>query len=125
MAVLISKVVRNVSGERVDDWYAKHKNPPPNTLHSRAAGGASDPKQDKPFGGSTRMSINVSGGQSDITAEPGYDVEREGDGIIKTVTMVVSRESAESGDDFKMKAKRHVGEFTSSESCLCEPRAAQ
>ncbi|KAH7021705.1 hypothetical protein B0J12DRAFT_733321 [Macrophomina phaseolina] len=96
MAVLISKVVRSNSPERVDISYSGGTYTTNHThLSSRVAASAPPiPQQDDVSPGSVRMDTNISGRKSDYSIWPTYCSERDrGDGIVKTVTTVVHSKS--------------------------------
>ncbi|KAH7012786.1 hypothetical protein B0J12DRAFT_747120 [Macrophomina phaseolina] len=98
MAVLISKVVRSSSAERVDDWYSSgHHTANRTELTNRTAVSAPPiPQRHDVFCGSVRMDTNISGRKSDDPIWPTYHGEQDqGEGIVKTVTTVVRSESGD------------------------------
>ncbi|KAH7043773.1 hypothetical protein B0J12DRAFT_671774 [Macrophomina phaseolina] len=102
MAVLISKVVRSSSAERVDEWYSSGNNTANRThlTNRTAVPPATIPLEDDVFRGSAGMDTNIEGKKSD---EPiwstNYGDRDKRDGIVKTVTTVVRHESCEVRDE--------------------------
>ena len=113
MAVLISKVVRSSSVERVDDRYSSANHTSNHTNVNRRTNAWPDmPRPDNVFPRSAGMDTNISGGRVD-----GHQDENKGAGIVKTVTTVVKSDSdAESYEGYQVSTKRLTGDFTSQKS---------
>ncbi|EKG09200.1 restless-like transposase [Macrophomina phaseolina MS6] len=98
MAVLISKVVRSSSAERVDEWYSSGNNTANRThlTNRTAVPPATIPLEDDVFRGSARMDTNIEGKKSDdLIWSTHYGDRDKRDGIVKTVMTVVRHESCE------------------------------
>jgi hypothetical protein len=108
MAVLISKVVRSSSAERVDDEYSSGHRTTNRTNVNRHTNRWPDmPQPDNLFPSSMRMDTNISVGRVD-----GIRDEKKGKGIVKTVTTVVKSDSdGESCEGYQV-----TGDFTSHKS---------
>lgn len=109
MAVLISKVVRSSSVERVDDRSSSgnHTN-----VNRRTNPWPDMSRTDSVFPRSAAMDTNISGGRVD-----GRQDENKGTGIVKTVTTVVKSDSdEESCEGYQVSTKRLTGDFTSQKS---------
>ena len=113
MAVLISKVVRSSSAERVDDGYSSgHHTSNRRNVNRRNNPWPDMPQPDSVFPRSVRMDTNISGGRMD-----GQRDEDKGVGIVKTVTTVVKSDSdGESCEGYQVSTKRLTGDFTSHKS---------
>ncbi|EKG09639.1 transposase-like protein, partial [Macrophomina phaseolina MS6] len=111
MAVLISKVVRSSSAERVDEWYSSGNNTANRThlTNRTAVPPATIPLEDDVFRGSAGMDTNIEGKKSD---EPiwstNYGDRDKRDGIVKTVTTVVRHESCEVRDECSITQERQM-----------------
>jgi hypothetical protein len=89
MAVLISKVVRSSSTERVDDMFSSGIVMSNHTMTNRRANPWPDmPQLDSEFPRSAGMDTKISGGGVDD-----FGAEDKGAGIMKTVTTVVKMDS--------------------------------
>jgi hypothetical protein len=103
MAVLISKVGRNNSTERVDDRFSSGNITFNHTMANRRSNPWPDmPQPDSEFPRTARMDTKISGGRED-----GFGGEDKGAGIVKTVTTVVRLDSdQESCEGYQTSAKR-------------------
>jgi hypothetical protein len=108
MAVLISKVVRSSSVERVDDRYSSGNHTSNHTnVNKRTNPWPDMPQPDSVFPRSGRMKTNISGGRTDGLG----DGDREA-GIMKTVTTVVKSDSdEESCEGHQLSTKNLVTEL--------------
>jgi hypothetical protein len=123
MAELISKVVRSGSVERGDDWHSRSTNHTASRTHTtnRTFAKPTIPQSGSYFGGSVRMNTNISGGRAD-----GPRDEDQGEGIMKTVTMVVQSDVTEdSCEGYQVKTKRLTGDFSSTKSLRADDSASQ
>lgn len=113
MAVLISKVVRSSSGERVDDRQSSANHTSNRTNVNRRTNPWQDtPQSDSVFPRAARMDTNICGGSAD-----GRRDEDKGEGIVMTVTTVVKSDSdQESCEGYQVSTKRLTGDFTSHKS---------
>lgn len=113
MAVLISKVVRSSSVERVDDGYSSGNHTSNRTnVNRRTNPWPEAPQRDSVFPRSGQTETNISGGKADGIWE--HDGEA---GIVKTVTTVVKSDSdVESCEGYQLSTKNLTEDVTSFKS---------
>jgi hypothetical protein len=104
MAILISKVVRGSSSERVDNGYSSGHN----TSHRTNVNKSTNPY---------KLETNISGGRGGAPGD-----ENKGAGIVKTVTTVVKRDSDEEiCEGYQMSTKSLTEDFPSYNSSVSSP----
>jgi len=104
MAVLISKVVRSSSSERVDNGYSSGHHTSNRTNVNRST---------NPY----KLETNISGGRGGVPRD-----ENKGAGIVKTVTTVVKRDSDEEiCEGYQMSTKSLTEDFPSYNSSVSSP----
>ena len=113
MAVLISKVVRSSSLERVDDGNSSgHHTSNLTNVNRRTNPWSDTPQPDIIFSRSAKTETNITGGRAD-----GFWNKDKGEGIVKTVTTVVKSDSdVESCEGYQLSTKNLTREFTSQSS---------
>lgn len=110
MAVLISKVVRSSSTERVDDRVSSGNVTSNHTMANRRSNPW--PQPDSEFPRTGRMDTKISGGDMD-----GLGREDKGAGIVKTVTTVVKSDSdQESCEGYQTSTRRLTVDHLSNKS---------